>query len=914
MMSTQQQDSVLDLVQNTLLTLGYDAAAIVRDYDFAVNDNHSSHHQVDLAAFSDPIKHDIHTSCIAAQRIDPNDDATDIVTSFSYLATPVALTLRSDTADVWLVRSSSPPKHLQEVSYNSLAQYFTEHEQDFRPITLNAAKVRHQQLSFFDLDRSLLQFAYDTTQSILVARFEAAVGAAKDLLDKKNDVKDYHLTKLALQLLAAAILDDKQMLGNTPSETALQLLQRSANAYSQYFDAEVAELVGAEISQTLLDTLRHNVTFRSFSNEMLGYFYENALVDQDLRRDLGIYYTPQAIARRMLARLPIEDLPPPERTIFDGSSGSGNLLLAGYERLRDLLPHAWSRERNHDYLLPRLHGVDLDQFAAQVAGLSLFFMSLPAGDAWDVVPADFLKYDASHLQSTPTVLVGNPPFADSRSTDGKRSEKASAFLMRYLDILGPGGLLGVILPESFLETTSCRDARKRLLRECDLLEIWHLPEGIFPMSQVATVVLLAKKRGETDTSANSPIRVERVSSVSAEKTEYLDGGRPRFSYVIDHTALWLNDPESRMLTSMLENTVWASLHFNRRISDVASIRNGIIPGSRQRSSHLSTQRHGPSWKPWLHGVRDMDPYLINPRTDRYVLYPGDLQWPRPDLETVFSSPGRKVLINSGRAPNNPWRLLAAIDTIGVFPSQSFHCLIPKSDSVHLEELVAVLNSSYANAWMDSRNRKRWLSEGTLREMPFPTFNGSSRTEVVDRVTDIMRIKEAVQGYTQHTSAQDSALRQHILAIDDLVCEALEIDEAGRQIFDQIFAGHRRPGSEWPKPNTSTSMPTGQVTARQWPITGEIMHIDAESSEATMWVRGFNADQPFRIPIPESLPGWALRSDTAFQAEVPRRARESNSLLETDIRNVRLLDFSFSQPEDLVELLQHPERLDGYYGS
>ncbi|MDE0101201.1 MAG: N-6 DNA methylase [Bryobacterales bacterium] len=879
-----------------------------------MNDNHSSHHQVDLAAFSDPIKHDIHTSCIAAQRLDPSDDATDIVASFSYLATPVALTLQSEGADVWSVRSSSPPEHLRHLSYDSLTQYFTDHEQDFRPITLNAAKVRNQQLSFFDLDRSLLQFAYDTTQSILVARFETAVGTAKDLLAKTPDTQDHHLTKLALQLLAAAILDDKQMLGSTHSEKALELLQRSESAYSQYFDATVAKSIGADISQALLDALRNNVTFRSFSNEMLGHFYENALVDQVLRRDLGVYYTPQAIARRMLARLPIEDLPPTERTIFDGSSGSGNLLLAGYERLQDLLPGAWSRERKHQYLVRRLHGVDLDQFAAQVAGLSLFFMSLPAGDAWNVKPADFLSNDGPLLPSAPTVMVGNPPFAGSRSIDGKRHEKASTFLMRYLDLLRPGGLLGVILPESFLETTSCRDARKRLLRECDLLEIWHLPEGIFPMSQVATVVLLAKKRGKTDTSANSPIQVERVSSVVAEKEAYLAGGRPRFSYVIDSTALWLNDPDSRMLTSMLENTVWGSLQFSRRLNDIASIRNGIIPGSRQRASHLSTQRRGSEWKPWLAGVRDIDPYLVSPSTNHYVSYPGDLQWPRLDLEPVFSSPWSKVLLNSGRAPNNPWRLLAAIDTIGVFPSQSFHCLIPKSDSVRLEELVAVLNSSYANAWMDSRNRKRWLSESTLREMPMPTFTGSTQTELVDRVTDIMRLKEANQDHTHRTSAQATTLRQHILAIDDLVCDALEIDEDGRQVFEQIFAGHRRPGSEWPKPHTSSTIPTEVFTDRQWPITGEIMHVDAESSEATLWVRGFNADQPFQIPIPESLPGWALRPDTAFQAEVPRRAKEINSLFATDISDVRLLDFSFSKPEDLVQLLQHPDRLNSYYDS
>ena len=911
-MTTQQEDSILTLVKDALLTSGYEANTVVSNYDFAVRDNHNSRCQVDLAAFSDPFKQDIHTSCIAAQRVDSSDHEIDLVTNFSYLATPIAITLRADGADFWSVQSTSPPEHFRHVSYDSLIQYFSDHARDFHPNALQAAKVRNQQLSFFDFDRTLLQFAFDTTQSILVARFETTVALARELLGEQNGLQNQHLTTLALQLLAAAVLDDKRMLGNAQSDSALDLLERSATIYGQYFDTSAAAGIERDIAQQLLGALRHNITFRSFSNEMLGYFYENALVDQGFRRNLGVYYTPQAIAKRMLARMPIEDLPPTERTVFDGSSGSGNLLLAGYERLRDLLPKAWSRGRKHQYLVRRLHGVDLDPFAAQVAGLSLFFMSLPAGDAWNVRSANFLTYDASRLPLPPTVLVGNPPFAGSRSTDGKRSEKASAFLMRYLDLLGPGGLLGVILPESFLETASCRLARERLRQECDILEIWHLPEGIFPMSQVATIVLLAKKREATDESTEAPIRVERVSSIAAEKEAYLAGGPPRFSYVLDPSALWTNDPDGRMFTSMLENTVWAALHNHRPLSDIASIRNGIIPGTLHRSSHISTQRQGSEWRPWLGGVRDMDPFVLNPKTKKYVLYPGDLQWPRPDLQPVFSSPNRKVLVNSGRAPNNPWRLLAAMDNVGFFPSQSFHCIVPKTASVRLEELVAVLNSSYANAWVDSRNRKRWISEDTLRDMPFPTFTPSIQTEIVDRVTDIMRIKQAYQGQDRRPSSRDSELRRHMLAIDDIVCNALDIDEHGRHLFDQIFAGHRRPGSEWPKPDTNAYRPTEIIAERQWPITGEITHIDTESCAATMWIRGYNADQPFQLSIPESLPGWALRPDTAFQAEVPRSAKDNKLPQATDISNVQLLDFSFSQPDDLVALLEQPGRLDAFY--
>ena len=62
-----------------------------------------------------------------------------------------------------------------------------------------------------------------------------------------------------------------------------------------------------------------------------------------------------------------------------------------------------------------------------------------------------------------------------------------------------------------------------------------------------------------------------------------------------------------------------------------------------------------------------------------------------------------------------------------------------------------------------------------------------------------------------------------------------------------------------------------------------------------------------------MPGWALRQETAFEAEVPWQVRDSHQLLAADLNNFRPLDFSYSQPEELLELLENPMRLDELYG-
>ena len=101
--------------------------------------------------------------------------------------------------------------------------------------------------------------------------------------------------------------------------------------------------------------------------------------------------------------------------------------------------------------------------------------------------------------------------------------------------------------------------------------------------------------------------------------------------------------------------------------------------------------------------------------------------------------------------------------------------------------------------------------------------------------------------------------------------------------------------------------------RQWPITGQVLEVDAENDVLTLWVRGYNEEQPLRAKIPESMPGWALRQDVMFQAEIPWESRESEQLLVSEATNFRPLDFSYTSTEELVALLNDPVKLDELYG-
>ncbi len=775
------------------------------------------------------------------------------------------------------------------------------------------AKARGTQLSFFDVDPTLVHFAYDATRTMLVEQFEDAVSYGRGKLPDAPQARKsalYRLTRFALQLLAAAILEDKGLLGNRErSRSARQLIDKARRSFQSYFDVRRVVAVGNEVADGMHDRLRRNLTFQSFTNELLGYFYENAFVDDDLRRDLGVHYTPQHLARRMLSRLPIEEIPPRDRTVFDGTCGSGSLLLAGYERLAALLPTGLTREQGHTYLVRHLHGVDVDPFATEVSQLSLFLLSVPSEDGWDIKARNFLEIDEGGFAPRPTIIVGNPPFKDDRSVGGHREQLAARFLEKYLDLLPPDGLMGIILPETFLDADSTEGARRRLLSECELLEVWHLPEGMFPSSNVATAVILARKR-PVGVRRMNPVRVERVTGAPADHAAFRLTGKASYSFIVPSQRVWLDDQRARMNASPFDASLWSTVEAaaRTRLGRVAYVRNGIITGKeREELSSIESKE----FRPWLNGPTHMEPYLIRwgEQALRYIKYPGDLERPRRRLERVFAAPRAKILVNSSRFPGSPWKLYAAVDDIGLFPRQNLYCIIPIGDvGASLEELAAVLNSPMANAWVDARNRRKWIASETLEDMPYPSFSVEQRDEVVRLVNVITNIKKDAFNLGAVAEGGAADVEQLVRQIDAIVFDAFGIDHELREHIYQYFSQFRRPGSQW----TATAAPTvasdDTPQARHVTITGRVLHINALARHIRLWISGYNDDEDFDIPILDEMPGWLLQDNQDFQADAPWDGRDPDDVPIEHLTNYRPLDYAYLSEDALTGLLNDPGHL------
>jgi len=207
-------------------------------------------------------------------------------------------------------------------------------------------------------------------------------------------------------------------------------------------------------------------------------------------RSLGQFFTPPAVVD--LAFAVLGWLEPRVRThsVVDLSCGEG-AFLAGALR--------------HGFAAENVYGLDVD------ARLPAVWREAFADGRPHLALADGLLGDGAEQFD---VVVGNPPFAGAPDAAqlaeltmtyhwwrlGGRSPASFPrelwFLERSLQVLRPGGLLALVLPEGFLANRRWRPQREAMLRETQMEAVIGLPRSVFRNSgtTVKTCLVCARKQ------------------------------------------------------------------------------------------------------------------------------------------------------------------------------------------------------------------------------------------------------------------------------------------------------------------------------------------------------------------------------------------------------------------------------------
>ena len=463
------------LLADALLHVGYSPDHIEADWRYSnyelmkkwIADDNPDHFptnefpaSLDIAAFYDGKEHNWNTISLAAQldRIDLVHDKErghqEARKIFEDTASPCVLFAGNGTADLWL-RCWERPTPVKNITFEpqQLRRAFDQNRRELERDAL--AALRGGQRYLFD--------GFQLARREELATFlNRGITKATWFCDKVkcelDDDSEKALSRVAIGLLAARILEDKNIFSSSGelSADARDLLNKADALADGFFNHVIVSdlaLLDAQISSRIVDQMLIRImahltgpaSFSMVTPEMLGDLYENLLRAQRRRgkdRELnGIHYTPLSLARNVLRRIPVEELPPARRYALDFACGSGTFLLASAERLRSVFDanEADSESELFDHLSSHIIGNDRDSVAILVARLTFLLEHvIETRDVRSVPVLDIMEKNA--LELTPklfglrslSIIVGNPPFG--RATDGH--QLANKFLLKALDLLG----------------------------------------------------------------------------------------------------------------------------------------------------------------------------------------------------------------------------------------------------------------------------------------------------------------------------------------------------------------------------------------------------------------------------------------------------------------------------------------------
>lgn len=421
------------------------------------------------------------------------------------------------------------------------------------------------------------------------------------------------------------------------------------------------------------------------------------------KRAKGVYYTPPEIVRWMVTRcLGVLNATGPTASplrILDPSCGAGAFLHEVQSQITDCT----------------LVGIDLDPTA--IATATRVFTPTPTLTPPLLLPADFLS--SSFSPAPFNLILGNPPYVNIRelaksTSPAYRQELRQRFksargnfdlyvlfLERSLELLKPGGVCGIIIPNKWSGLDYARPLRELLLAETTLHDIVDLSGiSVFAEAEVYPQVLIFQKASPAKSHAVHVREVHFAAELFQDQLAVRSMPQillsPR-SISLHHTL----DVESRVPTEPLGQRT--------RLHSGAS---GYTAG--HMAELLQEAGDETSSEKRLH------PFIVSGNIDRYSIRLGNVRYmqrklrqPLLDLNSDSLSPLKKKLYANPKIviAGMSRRLEAAYDEQGLALGVQVYAAVEPLDNPYY--LLGLLNSRLMSFLFRERFAAKKLAGGYL---------------------------------------------------------------------------------------------------------------------------------------------------------------------------------------------------------
>lgn len=379
------------------------------------------------------------------------------------------------------------------------------------------------------------------------------------------------------------------------ADTVRGLFEAAKKKWQDVYDSGDRILLNDDNIAYCLKTLQPYHLIRS--GDVLGVAFE-LLVNQEMKGDMGQYFTPRQVVNMMVKMLS----PKIDETICDPACGSGGFLIYAMRSVFEYINRRWDdaddrAEQRKDYAQEKLIGIDNDPRLVKVAKAYMIMENDGRSGIYGIDSLDYAAWDRSlrermigrklkAAELPPTslvnarrpvdgvdVIVTNPPFAGAirtpstlrqydLATDPKgQSEpqvvRAILFLERCLDMLAPGGRMGIVLPQGLFNNISDQRVRDFVDKKARILAVIGLhPYTFKPFTLAKTSVLFLQKWLEGEYFADYPIFTAvstRPGKTKLGAPQYLEDGRTLdcdMDEIADAFCAWASDNSLKFAEEM----------------------------------------------------------------------------------------------------------------------------------------------------------------------------------------------------------------------------------------------------------------------------------------------------------------------------------------------------------------------------
>lgn len=353
------------------------------------------------------------------------------------------------------------------------------------------------------------------------------------------------------------------------------------------------------------------------------------------------------------------------------------------------------------------------------------------------------------------LFLANPPYLAAKNNDLSGYQCAQQrgqvdsyllFLSLAMQVVRPGGWIGLVIPDPVLARSNAARERRSLLAETTLHHLWHLA-GVFP-AYVGAVVIIAQKRPPSPVHQVAWLRETwpRLHKDTYKCNTHLEKtkGILESQYHSISQSLLRNQPgaELRYLLSDMQASLVGRLHEylcapeatqERRfvpLEELVLIRRGEELAKNSTLLLQKKPNDEQEWLPVLRGGIDLQSYAI-PKAEHWIA-----------REKVMK-PLERYLMPKILVVKSTGHLQATLDLQGHVVLQTLYLLCSRSGDIDdLYFLQALLNSRLFQQYLSVLyTAYKWvqpqIEQHVLAHLPIPTRKSPQRTSISLRARTLM---------------------------------------------------------------------------------------------------------------------------------------------------------------------------------